>query len=184
MEMLLSINWSDTGIVASIIGVIGTLLGTFAGYLLSTLTKIKLKKFIIKNLKYMYTFGLDETGSLKSNKEIQIGDERAKKTRFNAEIYLINPSGIIFNMNDLKLIIKNGNVEYKANLNNVDARKNSNGIITTPHIDTISIKEQTSLHLNIEAIFSEAIEKSNSNKYYLEFLNIKGKIKRKKLLLR
>ena len=38
VELLLSVEWNDTAIISSIVGVVGTILGTVIGFLLSVLS--------------------------------------------------------------------------------------------------------------------------------------------------
>lgn len=176
--LLCKIDWTDPTLLAGIISVIGTLLGTFAGYFLSQWSKRGSIKFLCNRIDLEYNFESDKGTGVRYHRTMEFNGQKAKSTRIKLELYLLNSSDVQFSINNPKLVVKYKNVTYRSNLHieqdEIHSRKN---------YETLLLKGKESMHTSAHTsldfpIGSKELDEMN---FYVKFIDIKGNTKCKKI---
>lgn len=181
MSLLLEITQNQMSLYTALIGVGGTLLGTILGYVLSNLNRLGIRKVAINNIEFKYYFGEDKYGVCIYEDVYEKNGKIADSCTIDADLYITNPSEQSFNINNLYLIVKSRNNIYRAKITDKNNTQKNGGIYSYEHIASITISGKSGEHFRLHSSFEQAISNKEKLKYYIEYIDVKCKVKKKKI---
>ena len=181
VELLLSVEWNDTAIISGIVGVVGTILGTVIGFLLSVLSRSGRQNVICKGIELSYYYGVNDIGDRVYRKESNFDGKVPERTKLSLELLITNSSEMPFNMNLVKLIIKKGEETFHGNLLETNINRSSNHIKVDERIKTKQIGGKSSIYLELFTQFNKVYVYEKTDTFYVEYIDVKGRTIHKKI---
>ena len=163
-------------------GVVEALL-TFIDFLLSVLSRRGRINIFCKRIDPSYYYGVNDIGDREYRKESNFDGKVPERTKLNLDLLITNSSEIPFNMNQVRLLIKRQKKFFRGSLFDKNNTKSSSNIIIYQDIKTQQINGKSCIYLELYTNFSEVYNYKNKDIFYIEFIDMKGNVKRKRIKL-
>ena len=180
VELLLSAGTNDAAIISGIFGVVGTVAGTFIGFLLTLLSRGGRRNIVCQSFELLYYYG-DNLGVSVYKKENNYGGNSPQKTKITLNLLITNSSEMPFNINLAKLIIRQDDKTFYGSLSDKNDSKCINGLFTSERIMAKQIGVKSSIYLELYTQFNEVYVYKEPDSFYIEYIDVKGRTIQKKI---